>query len=38
MSIDFWTFILMVASLFVGTIVGVFITCLCVIAKRGGQD
>ena len=38
MNIDIFTFFLMVASLFVGTIVGVFITCLCVVAKRGDRE
>lgn len=38
MSIDFMTFFLMVASFFAGTIVGVFITCLCVVAKRGDRE
>lgn len=38
MSIDFWTFFLMVASFCAGAIVGFLFVALCVIAKRGGQD
>lgn len=38
MSIDFFTFILMVESFCAGAIVGFLFVALCVVAKRGGQD
>ena len=37
MNIDIFTFFLMVASFFAGSIIGVLLVCLCVVAKRGDR-
>ena len=35
---DIVTFFLMVASLIAGTFIGMFVVCLCIMAKRGDRD